>query len=167
LRKTVAKELVKRGLHKIKKKYNVDGRDVTYVEQSKIECDRFIDKGFASYFLITQDIIGFGKKKGWPFGPRGCSVPDSIVVMGDGASRRIIDVEVGDFVLDGFGDKQIVENKFVYDVSEDLIEVELEDGVVLSITADHKLYVVRGGRVILIKAGELKDIDEIINACSD
>lgn len=71
LRKNVAEELIKRGLYKVKKKYNVDGRDVTYVDQSKIECDRFIDKGFASYFLITQDLIGFGKSKGWPFGPRG------------------------------------------------------------------------------------------------
>jgi len=71
LRKLVAKELKRRGLHKVAKKYRVDGKDVTYVEQAKIELDRFIDKGFASYFLITQDLINYGRKQGWPFGPRG------------------------------------------------------------------------------------------------
>lgn len=71
LRELVARELAKRGLHKIEKKYVVDGREVNYVQQAKIELDRFIDKGFASYFLITQDLLQYGAKQGWPFGPRG------------------------------------------------------------------------------------------------
>ena len=71
LRKVVKEELVLRGLHRVKKKYPVDGRKVTYIEQAMIELDRFIDKGFASYFLITRDLIQFGRKHGWPFGPRG------------------------------------------------------------------------------------------------
>jgi DNA polymerase-3 subunit alpha len=71
LRGAVAKELVKRGLHKCDKKYVIDGREINYVEQSKIELDRFIDKGFASYFLITQDLLQYGHRQGWPFGPRG------------------------------------------------------------------------------------------------
>jgi len=71
LRSLVAKGLVERGLHKCQKKYVIDGREVNYVEQSKIELDRFIDKGFASYFLITQDLLQYGHRQGWPFGPRG------------------------------------------------------------------------------------------------
>jgi DNA polymerase III alpha subunit len=44
---------------------------VTYAEQAEIELNRFIDKGFSSYFLITRDWIQWGRERGWPFGPRG------------------------------------------------------------------------------------------------
>jgi DNA polymerase-3 subunit alpha len=71
LRKIVATELRKRGLDKVKQKYIIDGREVTYLEQAKIELNRFIDKGFASYFLITRDLVQFGREQGWPFNPRG------------------------------------------------------------------------------------------------
>lgn len=71
LRSLVAKRLMDEGFHKVDKKYIIDGREVTYVQQAKIELDRFIDKGFASYFLITRDLITFGRSNGWPFNPRG------------------------------------------------------------------------------------------------
>ena len=69
----VIKELFKRGLHKSTRVFNMDGNNVTYVDQMKIELNRFISKGFASYFLITQDLIKYGKSRGWIFGPRGSS----------------------------------------------------------------------------------------------
>lgn len=71
LRKLVARRLKDSGLINNKRRFLIDGREVTYLEQAKIELDRFIDKGFASYFLITKDLIGFGKERGWPFSPRG------------------------------------------------------------------------------------------------
>lgn len=71
LRDIVNSELQKRSLDKCDKKFLIDGKDVTYKEQADIELDRFISKGFASYFLITRDLVNFGKKRGWPFGPRG------------------------------------------------------------------------------------------------
>ena len=71
LRKIVANELHERGLDKCTKRFLIDGNEVTYVDQAKIELKRFIDKGFASYFLITCDLIKFGKERGWPFSPRG------------------------------------------------------------------------------------------------
>lgn len=67
----VAKALRKKGLDKNPKKYKIDGRWVTYVEQAKIELDRFIGKGYASYFLITNDLTTYGREQGWPFSPRG------------------------------------------------------------------------------------------------
>ena len=70
---TVIKELHKRNLHKSTRVFNMDGNNVTYVDQMKIELNRFISKGFASYFLITQDLIKYGKSRGWMFGPRGSS----------------------------------------------------------------------------------------------
>jgi len=59
------------GLHKVDKKYMIDGREVTYVEQAEIELKRFIEKGFSSYFLITQDLVKYGRDQGGFFVPRG------------------------------------------------------------------------------------------------
>jgi len=71
LMKLVAKRIKQLGLDKIDNKFFVDGKEVTYVEQAKIELNRFIEKGFSSYFLITREVINFGKQQGWPFSPRG------------------------------------------------------------------------------------------------
>lgn len=65
------KELIKRKLHLNNRVFNIDGKDVTYKEQMSIELKRFISKGFASYFLITEDIIKYGKSRSFIFGPRG------------------------------------------------------------------------------------------------
>ena len=164
LKLIVAKRLREEGFDKIDTKYEIDGKQVTYVEQAKIELDRYIDKGFASYFLITKDIIDYGRHRGWPFNPRGCSTPESEVAMANGQFKKIVDVEVGDEVYDGFGTKQFVENKFIYDISEELINIKL-DNTILEVTCDHKFYIIRDTNVMLLKASELKDTDEIISPC--
>lgn len=71
LRKIVYQRLVDTGLATCTKKFIIDGKEVTYVDQSKIELKRFIDKGFSSYFIITRELVKFGRSKGWPFSPRG------------------------------------------------------------------------------------------------
>lgn len=45
------------GLDKDKNKYLIDGNEVTLKEQMIIELKRIKEKGFSSYFLITQDIV--------------------------------------------------------------------------------------------------------------
>jgi len=71
IKQIVAKRLKEGGYDKITKRYLIDGKEVTYVEQAKIELNRFIDKGYSSYFLITQDLVNYGRQRGWPFSPRG------------------------------------------------------------------------------------------------
>lgn len=71
LRRMVAERLQAGGYHKITKRYVIDNRDVTYLDQAKIELNRFIDKGFAGYFVITKDLMAHGKAQGWPFMARG------------------------------------------------------------------------------------------------
>lgn len=71
LRRLVASKLHELKLDKVTTRFLIDGREVTYIEQAKIELQRFIDKGFASYFLITRDLVHYGKSRGWPFSPRG------------------------------------------------------------------------------------------------
>lgn len=71
LRQIVHKRLNSLGLARESRKFLIDGRLVTYAEQAEIECNRFIDKGFASYFIITQDLVNYGKSCGYLFNPRG------------------------------------------------------------------------------------------------
>lgn len=71
LRRMVAERLIALNLHKVDKKFIIDGKEVTYTDQAKLELNRFIEKGFASYFLITKNIIEHGKAQGWPFTARG------------------------------------------------------------------------------------------------
>jgi DNA polymerase III subunit alpha len=69
--KIVRKRIKDGGYDKITKRFLIDGKEVTYVEQANIELNRFIDKGFSSYFLITRDLVNYGRERGWPFSPRG------------------------------------------------------------------------------------------------
>lgn len=78
LKRKVVKALIEKGLHKDKTVFIIDNKKVTYVDQVKIELDRFIEKGFASYFLVTEDLIKFSIDQSWPVGPRG-SVGGSLV----------------------------------------------------------------------------------------
>lgn len=71
LAELVISRLKQKGHHKIKKRFLIDGREVTYLEQAAIELERIVDKGYSSYFLITHELIGYGTKRGWPFSPRG------------------------------------------------------------------------------------------------
>lgn len=79
LRKRTLSSLIAKGLHKNNKKYEVDGQMVTYFEQMKIELDRFIEKGFSSYFLIMQDLIKHSHDLGWQTGPARGSSGGSLV----------------------------------------------------------------------------------------
>lgn len=78
LKRIVMKALMDKELHKSNKKYLVDNKMVTHLEQAKIELRRFIDKGFSSYFLITRELVKYSLENGWPVGPRG-SVGGSLV----------------------------------------------------------------------------------------
>ena len=80
LRKQTYAALRQAGLDKESRRWLVDGKMVTYAEQAEIELDRFISKGFSSYFLITSDLVRYGKGRGYPFGPRG-SAGGSLVCM--------------------------------------------------------------------------------------
>ncbi|MDP1712602.1 MAG: PHP domain-containing protein [Candidatus Nanopelagicaceae bacterium] len=54
LRRKCAAALVKKGLHK----------NEQYTKRLKLELDRIIEKGFADYFIITQDIVNFSRSHG-------------------------------------------------------------------------------------------------------
>lgn len=68
-----------KGLDKDHRKYLMDGNEVGYKEQIEIELQRFIEKGFSSYFMITQDLVKKSLSMGWPLGPARGSAGGSLV----------------------------------------------------------------------------------------
>ena len=79
LKRQIGLELRRRGLDKSKRVFVCDNRSVTYIEQARLELNRFIEKNFASYFLITANLIKYSiETLKCPVGPRG-SVGGSLV----------------------------------------------------------------------------------------
>lgn len=79
LTEMVYRALKERGLWDNHKRYNIDGQMVTYKEQADIELRRYISKGFASYFLIIQDLVSYSRGQGWDVGPGRGSAGGSLV----------------------------------------------------------------------------------------
>lgn len=71
--------LKERNLHLNTERYLVDGREVTYKEQILLELQRFIEKKFSSYFLITRELIKCSVDNGYPIGPARGSAGGSLV----------------------------------------------------------------------------------------
>jgi len=67
------------GLYDSQKEYLIDGDMVTHKKQAEKELKRIIEKGFASYFLITQDLVKFSKDREWDVGPARGSAGGSLV----------------------------------------------------------------------------------------
>lgn len=79
LRRLAEDGLKAKGLDKDNTRFLIDNREVSYKEQMEIELERFIEKGFASYFLITRDLVMQSKSRGWPLGPARGSAGGSLV----------------------------------------------------------------------------------------
>jgi len=75
----VYKRLREKDLYDDQRKYLVDTMMVTHKEQAEIELKRIISKGFASYFLITMDLVKHSLDKGWDVGPARGSAGGSLV----------------------------------------------------------------------------------------
>jgi DNA polymerase-3 subunit alpha len=79
LRALAYQSLKDKGLWDKDEKFLIDGKAVTYKQQTDIELERYIEKGFASYFLIIRDLIAFSRKNKWEIGPGRGSAGGSLV----------------------------------------------------------------------------------------
>jgi len=70
---------------------------------------------------------------------RGCFLPGSRVKMADGLHAKIQDIIISDKVIDAFGNEQSVENTMTYDIDEECIELELDNGKVIRCTKNHEI----------------------------
>jgi hypothetical protein len=78
---------------------------------------------------------------------RGCLVPDTLVLMGDGSSKRIIDINTGDIVKSVNKDGEL-ENCEVHHLimngHHDVYDMECSDGNIVTATDIHRFYTTEG-----------------------
>lgn len=140
---------------KLDKEQTIIYRDRVLKELAVIE-----KANLAGYFLIVQDYVNHFRNQGCLVGPgRGCFLGDTRVKMGNGLYRPISDVEIGEEVIDAYGDKRKVLDQFVYDIDEEIVQLEMENGKVIRCTKDHKFLTENRGWV---QADELTEEDDII-----
>ncbi len=147
----------------VERKYFPDeytNEDIDRLEkQTEYELDVFKNMGLSDYMLMVYDIIKFEKENNlYVAAGRGCFLPGSMVTLSNGLKVRIEDVKIGDKVGNYFSGEGEVSNTFNYDVDEEMVELEFENGKKISCTKDHEIYTSNRG---WIKADELIENDNI------
>lgn len=130
-----------------------------YVDRLNYEISIIESKKMLDYFLVNWEIINYYRGEGYTIGPgRGCFVPGSKVKMSDGMYAPIDTIGIGDKVIDAFGNERRVTDTLVYDIEEEIIELEFDDGRVIKCTLDHEILTENRGWV---KAKDLDGDDDI------
>jgi len=132
-----------------------------YRERIKYEMGVITKCKYTKYFVVLWDIINFAHGAGIRIGAgRGCFLPENMVDCID-SRKTISKVNIGDEVLSYDGKYHDVIDVLSYDIDEDIIEIEMEDGRKITCTLDHEIHVQRGLELVWIKAAELTEDDEI------
>ena len=87
-------------------------------------------------------------------------MPGSRVKMADGMYVPIDTIEIGDKVIDAFGDERKVIDTLEYDIQEEIIELKFDDGRVIECTLDHEILTENRGWV---EAKNLTEEDDIVD----
>ncbi|MDO8640075.1 MAG: PHP domain-containing protein [Nitrosarchaeum sp.] len=137
--------------------------DSIYAKRVKYELSVVRRTEMADYFVIVADYIKHAKNNGCVCGAgRGCFLPTvNKVKMADGSMKEIENVNTGDIVANKFWGESKVKDHFIYDVDEDMIELEFENETI-QCTLDHRFFTKNRGEV---KAVDLTDEDEILYEC--
>lgn len=159
--------LVRKAREGLDNKFNGNPPD-KYKKQLRHELEVMIRKGFSSYILILEDMINYVVDNGYAVGAgRGCFTENSLVKMSNDSYKKIKDVIKEDYVIAGSGASRKCLDKYEYEIEEDIIEIQLENGNFIECTLDHEILVLpKGGKSYLdgiwVKAVNLKESDEII-----
>ena len=133
-----------------------------YEDRLNYELEIIGSKKMLDYFLVLWELIRFCGENDIMVGPgRGCFVPGSRVRMEDGLYAPIETIEKGDIVFDAHGNKQTVTDTMVYNIDEDIVELEFEDGRIIKCTKDHEILTNNRGWVKAIELTEEDSISEI------
>jgi hypothetical protein len=130
-----------------------------YIERIKYELGIIKGKKFSRYFLTMKAIMDLARDH-MLIGPgRGCFLPHSRVKMSDGLYAPISTITIGDVVVDAYGNNQKVIDTLTYDVDEELVRLEFEDGKVIECTKDHEILTKNRGWV---HAQDIDDDDDVV-----
>ncbi len=130
-----------------------------YIDRLKYELSIIKSKKFSNYFVTMKAILDIARND-MLIGPgRGCFLPHSRVKMSDGLYAPISTISIGDMVIDAFGQNQKVIDTLTYDVNEELVRLEFEDGKIIECTKDHEILTSNRGWV---HAQDINDNDEIV-----
>ena len=129
-----------------------------YEQRLQYELELIKSKDFESYFIIVADMVHYAKQHMLVGPSRGCFLPGQKVITtnisGNQVIKNIENINAKiDYVLDACGQKQKVLNKFEYDIHEEIIELEFDDGTILKCTKDHEILTHDG----YVKAEELNE----------
>jgi len=125
------------------------------------------EMGFETYFILYREIIDFVRNKAKiPCGSgRGCLVGDCNVLTNHGF-KQIKDIQIGNLVFAKNEKLYPVDNKYIYNVNEDLVSLSTNDNIIKGITKDHKVLAIKqkdfdnGIRIpIWIEANKLEEGD--------
>lgn len=149
------KELLRLCKEGIKKK-GLDTNKV-YVDRMMTELDVIKKLKNASYFVLMNKVMELAREKTICGVARGCFTPDSRVQLADGSYKSISDIQIGDVVVDANSVPQNVLDHFVYDVEEELLLLEFENGITVRCTKEHEFLTQRGW----VQAQNLLETDDI------
>lgn len=102
------------------------------------------EMGFETYFLLYSGLIDFIRNQAKiPCGPgRGCFKGNNLVLTNNGL-KQIQDIDIGEFVYTKDEKLHEIINKFIYDVDEELLQLQVEDKFIDGITKDHKILAIK------------------------
>jgi hypothetical protein len=133
-----------------------------YFDRTIQELETLEELGFTDYILLNWDILNFCHRNSIPTGAgRGCFVSGQSVKLHNGDIKNIEDVLIGDTVLDHNSIPQLVEMTLNYDVDEEVIIIQFENGSQVKCTQDHEFYTENRGWVKAFDLNEFDDIREI------
>ena len=129
-----------------------------YVERAKYELSDIKFLGHEAYFITMYEIFRKAETKTLFGAGRGCFLPETRVKMADRLYNTLEGIKVGEKVLDAYGNEEFVLDKFIYNIDEDIIELEFDDGKIIRCTKDHKFLTTNRG---FVEAQHLEDFDNI------
>jgi hypothetical protein len=118
-----------------------------YIARLKEELGVIKQMKNADYFISYQKIAELARKVVLLGPGRGCFVPETRVKLNNGDLKQISKIRPGEHVLDLCGNSQRVDQIFVYDIDEDVIELTVDESITITCTNDHKFMTLNRGWV--------------------
>ena len=138
-----------------------------YIEAIQFEIKIIEDTAMEDYFLLNEKVIDRAVNKHGGVltrTGRGCFEETALVQTINGL-KKISDVEIGDRVINRFGEFDNVIDTLEYQIEEDMIEIEhlYKSGKNFPVkaTLDHKILIMRDGNVNFIEAQHIRDTDYV------